>query len=168
MPSSASVDIAAGDVGDAQQHVEVGERQHEHAEHPVGAVDQRQALLGPQRERCDAGGGERGGAVDERAVGAGAPAPSPSSTRALDASGARSPLAPSEPCSRTTGVTPAVQQGEHRLDDDGPGAGVPHRQAAGAQEHHRPHDLALDLRSHAGGVRADQRRLQLGRALGAG
>ena len=57
-----------GDVGDAQQHIEVGEGQDEHAEHPVGAVDERQALLGPQRERFDAGGREGGGAVDERAV----------------------------------------------------------------------------------------------------
>ena len=92
--------------------------------------------------------------------------PSPSSTSAADASGARSPLAPSEPCSRTTGVTPAFEQGEHRVDHEGAGAGVAHRQAAGAQQHHRPDRLPLDLLSHAGGVRADERRLQLGRALG--
>ena len=79
--------------------------------------------------------------------------PSPSSTRALDARGARSPLAPSDPCSRTTGVIAAVQQGQHRLDDDRADAAEPHRQAAGAQERHRPHDLALDLRAHPGGVR---------------
>ena len=36
--------------------------------------------------------------------------PSPSSTRAADASGARSPLAPSEPCSRTSGVIPALSR----------------------------------------------------------
>ena len=59
-----------------------------------------------------------------------------------------------------------VEQGEHRLDDDRAGAREAHRQAAGAQQDHRPHDLALDLRAHPGGVRADERRLQLGRALG--
>ena len=34
-----------GDVGDRQQVAQVGDRQREHAEHPVGAVDQREALL---------------------------------------------------------------------------------------------------------------------------
>ena len=43
----------------AQQHVEVGERQDEHAEDAVGAVDERQALLGPEHDRLDAGVGER-------------------------------------------------------------------------------------------------------------
>ncbi len=60
-----------------------------------------------------------------------------------------------------------VEHREHRLGDDRAGAGEAHRQAAGPQQHHRPHDLPLDLGAHAGGVRADQRRLQLGRS-GAG
>ncbi len=47
-----------------------------------------------------------------------------------------------------------------------PGARARHRQAAGAQQQHRPHDLALDGVAHAGGVRAHQRQLQLGGALG--
>ncbi len=38
---------------------QIGARQHEHPEHPVGAVDQRQALLGAQLERRDLGVGER-------------------------------------------------------------------------------------------------------------
>ena len=40
-----------GDVGGAHEHVEIGERQHQHPEHAVGAVDQRQPFLGPQRDR---------------------------------------------------------------------------------------------------------------------
>ena len=40
-----------GDVGDAEQIGEVGAGEHEHPEHPVGPVDQRQALLGAQLER---------------------------------------------------------------------------------------------------------------------
>ena len=59
-----------------------------------------------------------------------------------------------------------IEQGEHRVDDTGAGAGVAHRQASGAQQDHRPDRLALDLRTHPGGVRADQRRLQLRRPLG--
>ena len=52
-----------GDVGGAHQHVEIGERQHQHPEHAVGAVDQRQPFLGPQRDRRNAGGGHRLGAL---------------------------------------------------------------------------------------------------------
>ena len=51
------------DVGRAEQHVEVGEREHEHAEHAVGAVDEGQAFLGLQRDRRDAGGGHLVGAL---------------------------------------------------------------------------------------------------------
>ena len=92
--------------------------------------------------------------------------PSPSRTSAAEASGARSPLAPSEPCSRTTGVTPALSRASIVSTTTGRAPGVAHRQAAGAQQDHRPDRLALDLRTHPGGVRADQRRLQLRRPLG--
>jgi hypothetical protein len=40
-----------GDVGGLQQHPQVGDRQHQHAEHPVGAVDQREPFLGLQLDR---------------------------------------------------------------------------------------------------------------------
>ena len=43
------------DVGRGHQHVEVGQRQHEHPEHAVGAVDQRQALLLGQGHRLQPG-----------------------------------------------------------------------------------------------------------------
>ena len=45
-------------------------------------------------------------------------------------------------------------------------AGVPGRQRREPQQHQRAHHLALDLRAGAGGVRADQRALQLGAHLG--
>ena len=54
-----------------------------------------------------------------------------------------------------------VEQRHDGLDDGGAGPGVTHRQAAGAQQHHRPHHLALHLGAEPGGVRADQRQLQL-------
>ena len=43
------------DVRRTQQDVEISEGQDEHPEHPIGAVDQGQPLLGLQRDRCDAG-----------------------------------------------------------------------------------------------------------------
>ena len=63
MPSSASIDIAAVTSIAVEHHVEVGQGEHEHAEHAVGAVDQRQPLLGPQRDRRDAVRLERAGGV---------------------------------------------------------------------------------------------------------
>ena len=48
-----------GHVGDGQEHPEVLDRKRQHAEDPVGAVDQRQALLRRQRQRLDPGGGKR-------------------------------------------------------------------------------------------------------------
>ena len=37
---------------------QVVQREHQHAEHPVGAVDEREALLLDERERLDAGGSQ--------------------------------------------------------------------------------------------------------------
>ena len=54
------------DVGGREQLAQVGDREHEHAEHPVGAVDQREALLLAQLDGLQAGGAQR--------VGGGAPA----------------------------------------------------------------------------------------------
>ena len=47
-----------GDVGGGEQQPQVVRGQHEHAEHAVGAVDQREALLLGAAHRRDAGGGE--------------------------------------------------------------------------------------------------------------
>ena len=57
-----------GDVGHRDQVVQVVQREDEHAEHPVGAVDQRQALLLGQHHRGDARGRERLGRRAEHAV----------------------------------------------------------------------------------------------------
>ena len=87
--------------------------------------------------------------------------PSPISTSAQWASGARSPLAPSEPCSGTTGVTPALSSASIVSATSGraperPIASVRARSSIIART-----DLALHRRAHAGGVRADERALQL-------
>ena len=139
--------------------------QHQHAEHAVGAVDQGQALLGPQRRP---GPGRPRPARRRRAAAAPSTSqtsPSPISTRATWARGARSPLRPSEPCSCTTGRDAGVEQGQQPLDDLRAHARAAHGQGAGPQQHHGPHHLALDRRAHAGGVRADERALQLGASL---
>ena len=69
----------------------------------------------------------------------------------------------------------AHDRGDAGVEQRGVGldGGAAHAGAAGherreAQQHERAHDLALDLGAGAGGVRADEARLQLGAAVGAG
>ena len=143
------------DVRRAQQHVEVGDGEDEHPEHAVGAVDQRQTLLGLQRDRGDAGGGGRRGALafadqGESDVGEWGEV----ATRA------------ERPVLRNGRGDPGVEQVDDALDDDGADSRVTQRQRPGPQQHHRPDHLVLDRRAHPGGVRADQRALQLLAALG--
>ena len=47
-----------GDVRGLEQAVEIGEREHQHAEHAIGAVDQRKAFLLGQHDRLEPGGFE--------------------------------------------------------------------------------------------------------------
>ena len=57
-----------GDVGECEQMVEVGDGEHELAQHAVGAVDQGQTLLLRQDDGGQAVLGERHGRIDELAV----------------------------------------------------------------------------------------------------
>ena len=110
---------------------------HEHAEHPVGPVDEREPLLGVQRQRREAGGRERVGGVDA-ALRRSQTSPSPISASATWASGARSPLAPSDPCSRTTGVMPALSMASSASATSGEGQSSPSRQRCDAQQRPSP------------------------------
>jgi hypothetical protein len=149
-----------GDVGGREQVVQVGQGEDQHPQHAVGAVDERQALLGLEGQRRDAGlaeglGGRAGDAVGvddlaladqrERAVG---------QRREVARGAERAVLAHHR-------GDAGVEQREDRLGDDRPRARVAHRQGACAQQHHRAHDLALDRRAHPGRVRAHERALQL-------
>ena len=69
VPSWPSTDIAAAMSAVRSSSRRSVDRQHQHAEHAVGAVDQRQALLGGQLDRRQAGGGERVGGRHQGAVG---------------------------------------------------------------------------------------------------
>jgi hypothetical protein len=48
-----------GNVSELEQPPQIDDREHQHAEHPVGAVDQGQALLLGQSDRRYARGSER-------------------------------------------------------------------------------------------------------------
>ena len=135
------------DVRRTHQHREVGQRHHQHAEHPVGAVDQREALLGGELDRRQAGRGQRLGGRQQRRRAASRTWPSPISASAQCESGARSPEQPSEPYSWTTGVMPALSIAAISSRHLRPYAGPAGRQRREAQQHQPAHDLALDLRA---------------------
>ena len=155
-----------GDVGRPQQRAQVGGGQHQHAEHAVGAVDQRQPLLLGQHDRLDARPPRAPRAAGISAPEATRTSPSPIAASAQCASGARSPEQPSDPYSCTTGVMPAVEHPRVGLGGRQPDAGPAGGQRRQPQQHHRPGDLGLHLGSGPGGVRADQGALQLRAALG--
>ena len=154
-----------GDVRGAQQQPQVVAGQHEHAEHAVGAVDQRQALLLGQHHRLDPGRGQRVGRRRAAPRRRSRTVPSPVTASAQCASGARSP-----------GAAQRAVLAHHRGDPGGdqrrvgPGGLQPDPGAAGGQrgqpqQHHRPHHLALHLGPGPGRVRADQAALQQHPAL---
>ena len=72
--------------------------------------------------------------------------PRPISGSARWASGARSPDAPTLPCSGTTGWMPRSRKREQPVDEQRPAAAVAERQGVRAQQEHRPDDLARERR----------------------
>lgn len=65
------------------------------------------------------------------------------------------------------GGDPGVEHVGHGLGDGGAHPGVPGGHRLQAQEHQGAHDLPLDARAHAGGVRTDDVALELRAQLGA-
>ena len=164
VPSSASTRHRRRHVGEREQAVEVVDRQHEHPEDAVGAVDQRQPLLGAEHDRLEAGGGERLAGRRDVAV-------------------ASVDLALADQHQRAVGERRQVAARTERavLGHDGREAGVEQRQLQVDELGRAPERPIARLRArsssiarttsrstgvaHAGGVRADERHLQLGGAL---
>jgi hypothetical protein len=158
--------------GQRRGHVRHGEQvagvldgEQQHAEHPVGAVDQREAFLGGEVERAQAGvvQGLRGGGTGT--VLAEHPALAEQHQRAV-----RQRCQVAGRAQRAVFRHPRrdvrVQQvgdalGEHRAYP-----GVAEGQRAQPQQQHGPHHFAGHRRADPGGVRADQRVLQLGPPFG--
>ena len=135
-----------GDVGQPGEFAEVVERQAQHAQDAVGAIDERKSLLRTQPNRSEArsleGAGRRLGCTV-----------CPHFTFANHGK-----CAVAEGCKIAAGTQRAVLPNdrgdariEHRqlqLHDFRPCAGERHRQAARTQEQHRPHDFNLDRVAH--------------------
>ena len=152
-------------VGHADQRLQVVAGEREHAEHAVGAVDEGEALLGGQPYRLETGRRQRRGGVGEVAV-----------RVAYGALAHQGQRAVRERCEVARAAERAVLV-DHRRDAgvEHPGVGLDRADAdpgvtagEGAQpEQHQPaDDLALDLGTGAGGVRADERALELLAQLG--
>ena len=138
-----------GDIGQPEQVVQVGQREHQLAEHAVGAVDERQPLL--------LGEGDRGQAVRAQRVGgrlqfavAGAHLPLPHD-RERDVRQRRE-------ITRTAEASVLVDhRRQARRQQVGVGlggfaahAGPTAGQRRQPQQHHRAHHLALDLGAGTG------------------
>ena len=92
--------------------------------------------------------------------------PSPMRASAASASGARSPLSAQRAVLVDHRREPGVEHGDQALRHFRASTRAAHGQAPGPQQHHGANHLTLDHGAHARGVRADQRQLQFGRALG--
>ena len=86
--------------------------------------------------------------------------PSPTSTSEMCASGARSPLAPTDPREGTTGCTRAFSSADQRIERARPHAGIPARQHVGPERHGGAHGASRQRLADAGGVTAEQVQLQ--------
>lgn len=154
-----------GDVGGLEQALQVHAGQHEHAEHAVGAVDQRQALLGAQFDRADPGlvQGGVGGQVPPGGV----------ADPALAHQGQRHVRQGRQVPRAAQAAVLVHDRGDAGVEQRGEGlgggdlhAGVARGQGAQAQQHEGAHDLVLHLGSGPGGVRADERTLEAGPQVG--
>ena len=152
------------DVGELDQRREVGDREREHAEHAVGAVDEREAFLLGELDGREARRGERLGGRHLHAAGVVDLALAHDRERACR-QGREVARAAERPVLGDAGRDAGVEQVDVRLRGRKPDAGAPARERGQAQQHERADDLGLDARAGAGGVRADERALQLG-ALG--
>ena len=92
--------------------------------------------------------------------------PWPISGSARFASGARSPDAPSEPCSGTAGIDVLVEHLDHQIDQGRTHARVAEREDVRTQQEHRARLLSRERATHGGRVRAHDAVLQLGRLRG--
>jgi hypothetical protein len=152
-----------GEVGHREQVARVRDREQEHAEHPVGTVDEGEAFLGRELDRAQAGDGQRLGSGDPRAVLPEHPALAEQHERAVR-QGRQIAGRAQRAVLRYPWGDVVVEQVDQRPRDERPDARAAQRQRPCPQQDHRPHHLARHRRPDAGRVRTDQRVLQFGPA----
>jgi hypothetical protein len=148
------------DVRRGEQPAKVGDGQHQHAQHAVGAVDEGESLFFPQRDRCNPGLAQRIRRLPELASRVAHLALPGERQRAVGERGEISRAAKGAILADDRGDSRrqhgGVGRGRRRLD---PGAAG--RQRRQTQQHHRADDLPFHLRARARGVTADHAALQL-------
>ncbi len=148
-----------GQVRDVEQPREVAGGERELAQHAVGAIGEREAFFLGERDGLDASGSERvngGHDIACRVVDLALPHQCErdgGERREVTRTAERAVL-------RHHGHDVRVQQRRKCAGDARSHAGVPGRESAESQQHHRAHDLALHRVTGASGVRADQGPLQ--------
>ena len=148
-----------GDVGRARQAFGAGQRQRQHRGRDLRAVDERQSFL---RVRGRPASAQRRRAR-RAALATRLPShisPSPISTSARCASGARSPLAPTDPRLGHARMHAVIEQREQRVERLDANARVALGQHVGAQRHRGAHRAHRQRLVDAGGVAAQQIDLQ--------
>ncbi len=150
-----------GDVRGAQQHLQVVAGQHQHPEHAVGAVDQREPLLLPQRHRLDPGRDQR---VPGRPAQASRVAHHALAGQRQGAGRQRRQVARAAQRAvlRDDGRDPGREQRGVPAGGAEPDARPTGRQGREPQQLHGADDLPLDLGARSRRVRAHQAALQLG------
>ena len=124
------------------------------------AVDQREPFLRRRASPGEPGARERVGARPDARPVATVASPSPISTSARCASGARSPLAPTDPRLGTRGCTPRLSIASSSSSVSRPDAREAFREHVCAQRHRRAHGADGQRLADAGGVAAQQIQLQ--------
>ena len=153
------------DVGRPEQPLRVRAREHEHAEHPVGAVDQREAFFGLEPHRLQLRGLERLRRRPARAFFVEHLALTHQRKADMGERG-QVPAAADRSVSWHERSHAGVEEGDERLGDQRAHPRHAHRERAGSQQHGGPDNLRLDRRADASRVGADQRQLQLRLAKG--
>ena len=143
--------MAAATSASFSSAVQVAKRQHQHAEHAVGAVDQCQPLLLGEHHRLDAVPGKRLAGRQQFAVGGAYRTLADDRQRHV---GQRREIAGAAEAAVLVddGRQSGGQHRRIRLRDLGPHTGAAGGQCRQPQQHHGPDDFALDLGTRSGGV----------------
>ena len=150
----------AREIGRRGEATSAHDAERRHRRHELRPVDEREPLLAREPDRARAR--PRAARPRRRAARPSTVAcPSPTSGSARCASGARSPLAPTEPRAGTSGSTPRLRHSSSSSTVDDARPGEPLRERVRAQEHRRAHDVVRIRLADAARMAAQETELEL-------
>ena len=149
-----------GDVGRPREVGDAPRGQDPDREHALRPVDERQALLRLQRDRREAGHGERRAGRFAPLLGEQLALPDQREREVRQ--GRQVARRAQRPLLRHRGDQLAIQHLDHAIDDQRPHAGVPERQDVRSEQEHRSGLLAGQWASHGRRVRPHDAQLERG------